>query len=385
MIAATALSPVRYCADANSLCINVALADSSEFVIISVQAARAGYAAIAFDAKSMEENSGYTYLGWKHQDETLISRRKLTGHVMPEFVESISSLPVLATLSSEEFSTEYAFAIPAAEISAGKHAPLQCIYSMSDTPGGDAPSSDIAFHDTFGSFTIDLRDILEYVPLADNSTSPINDGPDYLAIHGWLMALAWCVLTPTAIFIGRYYKTALGHTWYILHKYIMVGGVMVLTMAALMMVDLSEHLHDDQASSSLIVVHTTLGRIVFFVMFAQIALGFVINWLFQQSRTAVPWHDKLHHYLGRGLMAAALINVFLGLTSYGAPKWAYVLYVVYLCGLSFAFWFFGEKKFGGAVNHISSLKNASESFLYEDLSQEDDREDSFEMEERVTE
>lgn len=83
----------------------------------------------------------------------------------------------------------------------------------------------------------------------------------------------------------------------------------------------------------------------------QIALGFIIDALYDPGRQNIPWWDNLHWYFGKALFLLAIINGYLGLREFAelgftnslvgltAGYWVVV-------GLGFAAFIFGEFKFG---------------------------------------
>jgi hypothetical protein len=52
-------------------------------------------------------------------------------------------------------------------------------------------------------------------------------------------------------------------------------------------------------------------------MFLQSAGGIIIDRLWKPTRQSVPWHDKLHWYIGRALFVLSLINIPLGMVLMG--------------------------------------------------------------------
>ncbi|KAJ3036655.1 hypothetical protein HDV00_002479 [Rhizophlyctis rosea] len=62
--------------------------------------------------------------------------------------------------------------------------------------------------------------------------------------------------------------------------------------------------------------HRPIGLLILIGMYIQVALGYFINYMFDINRTSIPWWDKLHWWLGRGLFLLAVINIYLGLDLY---------------------------------------------------------------------
>ena len=72
------------------------------------------------------------------------------------------------------------------------------------------------------------------------------------------------------------------------------------------------------ADSDLEYTHVNVGFFMVVLMLIQGYLGYYSDENFSANRTFIPWWDKLHWYVGRGLYVFGLANVYLGLSLYEA-------------------------------------------------------------------
>lgn len=94
-------------------------------------------------------------------------------------------------------------------------------------------------------------------------------------------------------------------------KAIMLLNVLLVTIAfALIVLVMADGLHFNG-------LHQVLGLTIFAVMFLQSVLGQVINRLWNPDRKGVPWHDRMHWWLGRIITVLAFIKIYFGLNFYG--------------------------------------------------------------------
>ncbi|KAG5456969.1 MAG: hypothetical protein BJ554DRAFT_3141 [Olpidium bornovanus] len=74
----------------------------------------------------------------------------------------------------------------------------------------------------------------------------------------------------------------------------------------------------------------------------------VIDKMYQPDRLTVPARDKAHWWLGRILLTAGALNVFLGLWAAAAATWLYVVFIVWLVAAAAAF-AFSQRRAGRAA------------------------------------
>ncbi|ORY40143.1 hypothetical protein BCR33DRAFT_719545 [Rhizoclosmatium globosum] len=330
----------------------------------------------------------------------LVSQRDGRGHDMPALHQPAQQFSQIDTPSYITLPPEtvlaFSIVVPDSVNIANVNQPSKFIMASSTQPPLDVNSTDtFAMHGTTARFALDLSNSLIntdtfYTPpskkpsLPDSSSHATttnqskqeekdDDTIDYVALHGLLMFTAWILLPAAAIFIARYLKNHLGPTWYTLHKWIMILGVGGLTILAMLCLD-AAHTPDPVKQATQMAArhnnssgrpktfsrsaHKFVGKLLaLFLLPAQLALGFLINYLFTETRITIPWWDVLHWWVGRVCCLLAALNVMWGLFYYGASGG--------LVGIAVAFWWYGERQFGGAVHHLGEAGAAlakSESF-----------------------
>lgn len=171
-------------------------------------------------------------------------------------------------------------------------------------------------------------------------------------IHGSLMFIAWCVSPFAGIFIARYLKDHLGVWWYRLHLGLMIGGTGILSVAALILRVLYK------TPPHFETVHQKYGMALEVALVAQIVLGFISNAMWSPSRTAIPWWDKAHWWLGRVCVVSGVIVCYMGFQDYDeatpdAPVSSLIV-VLFWCwiGLFLVAMLAGEFKIG-QVHHLA--------------------------------
>lgn len=156
------------------------------------------------------------------------------------------------------------------------------------------------------------------------------------------MFFSWAVLPFIAIFFARYLKY-IGHSWYQLHFSILGFGTMGLTFIGILLIALYK------APPHFQTWHEGIGIFILVALTCQVILGFIINYLWDSQRTARPWWDKLHAWLGRVMLLLALINIFLGFRLYQENyEFSVLLYFGFFIWICFAagMFYFAGAKFG---------------------------------------
>ncbi|KAJ3258243.1 hypothetical protein HK103_003724 [Boothiomyces macroporosus] len=236
----------------------------------------------------------------------------------------------------------------------------QFIYALSDTAPSnpDDPTSTFSIHDKFGKLgNLDFTTYHSGTGNANgggNSILTLPDGVEYstvIRLHGYVMLYAWVFCPFIGVFIARYLKDYLGVWWFRLHVLIMLFGCALGSVSAVLLIFLFKTGEHFTASPSL---HPLLGLLVTIAMVCQVVLGFVSDRLFSMDRTEIPWWDKAHWYLGRGLAVAALITIITGIV-YSDYFASYALALPVLFGLLLAggmgLFVYGETKIG-QIHHM---------------------------------
>jgi hypothetical protein len=109
-----------------------------------------------------------------------------------------------------------------------------------------------------------------------------------------------------------------------------------------------------------------MGLFIVISTAVQIALGFIINALWNPQRTSIPWWDKAHWWFGRIIFLIAIVNIHLGIKEYGELGYggsvdAVIISFWILVGLGVGLLIWGQFYFGQTHDMASSPKSGSKS------------------------
>lgn len=168
------------------------------------------------------------------------------------------------------------------------------------------PNSPFPFHGPSKG----LLDPINFLGAGETSTASDDNSGKILIAHGILFFIAWGVAPFIGIFVARYLKNVMGIWWYRVHvgSLVLVTGLFSLISFILIVLN-TEPPHFDGN-------HQKIGLAIFVFTFIQFALGYVSNALWKPTRTAIPWWDVAHWYVGRSLLIVAIVNIFLGMLEY---------------------------------------------------------------------
>ncbi|KAJ3208231.1 hypothetical protein HDU82_002770 [Entophlyctis luteolus] len=305
------------------------------------------------------------YVGWGANATTaIVSQRDggKVGHSIPQYVATVPGARRIdiAVASGGSIQAPAALGVEfGVDISDGVVSTTELsrfIYAVSDT-APTAPSDaagTFAEHPVYncGAFVLN-------VTVLGTETVGVGIGTDRSRVaHGALMFTAWAVLLPVGIFIARYLKDRLGAGWYVLHKWIMIAGVSICTVAGLVIIELSVPTGSSRFSGS---QHAILGAIITLALYPlQIILGLVSNALFDPSRPSIPWWDQVHWWIGRLLLLLGILNTFFGLILFDPPAFYTICYWIWIGIVACVFAFLGEHFLRGAVYHMNGTFNRKE-------------------------
>lgn len=286
-----------------------------------------------------------------------MSQRTASGHVDPT-----TSITALAANLEHKFSysnssgTVWAWSFP---LSASDPAPTSITpfiwaSNKNNNPASSTTAS-IRRHNAYGFFNLDLTKPYDASSSSSGSgsgsTSSLKPGSNtgsqnqngasrilnrhnnIIIAHMVLMIVAWFLLVPAAILIGRYGRTFF--KWFPVHRGIMGAAFLFVLVAFIIIVAETSSSGGNHFSST----HAKAGLAVFIIMLAQIALGVLGHKTkrFNPSRI-------VHVVIGLGVTVLAIWNATEGLQmwSWGAPRWASwilwiwagILALAYLGGLA---------------------------------------------------
>ncbi|KAL2913504.1 hypothetical protein HK105_206964 [Polyrhizophydium stewartii] len=360
LLATLLCSRVRLC-DGTTFCV-VGGVDSANNAIITIHSASQGW--VGFGTGSRMAGSSM-YVAWRNSTGgVVLSPRQASGNILPQISsERIASL--VATPSSITTPSwakiSFSFKRPLAGI-VTLTSSTSYIYAMSDSApeNPDSPAAAIGIHSQRRS--LGPVDMTQSIDSPDQILSVGGGGPILslpsgttydmiLRTHGIIMFVAWVLCPAVGIFIARYLKNAMGVWWFRAHFMIMGVGTGLLTIAGITLVYLYKappHFDDSP--------HRVGGLVIGIAMVAQIVLGIVADRMFSPTRTAVPWWDKAHWWLGRGLAVLGILNVFGGILlfqSFGYPVSLVIKVLVsFTVGVVVAAFVYGEFRLG-QVHHMA--------------------------------
>ncbi|KAI9335764.1 hypothetical protein BDR26DRAFT_865732 [Obelidium mucronatum] len=353
----TGPSTASFTSPSNDFSITATRDPTTQFVTISLQSTAQGYISVGLGASTMAGSN--MYVGWINAGKVVLSQRTAAGHVTPTVVsaplDATNAVPTIPStvpvLTGAKIT--FSFAIPVSQISTT--GPTTFIYGLSNSPPStpaDAASS-IAQHggSQYGSFSLDLTKSGK----TEGSTSPSKiDTRLFKLIHGICMFLAWGVFPFLGVFVARYMKAKLGHTWYIIHLCSMIGGCLLLSIAGMVVIELTV----TGGQRFITTPHGILGTVITFGFLPlQTALGFIANHLFSPERERVPWWDQMHWWVGRLVILAALVNCYLGITAYSEAGVVWVGVYIGWVVVMFVVLGVGQYVFGGASHHVKGNKD----------------------------
>ncbi|KAI9351781.1 hypothetical protein DFJ73DRAFT_368631 [Zopfochytrium polystomum] len=202
------------------------------------------------------------------------------------------------------------------------------IYGLSSQLGAvarvDDPASSFTKHEVYGAFSLELgaQGFLGANALTDSGDDGAARQHMLKTAHGACMTLAWAGVPPFAIFLARYMKHRLGHLWFKLHValFVYVVGSLVITGLAVIEVEVASW---DAPYIFINTNHGILGTILALALYPmQLILGFVSDKLWSPGRTFIPWWDKMHWWVGRGVTVLAAAVIAMGILEYdGGAAW----------------------------------------------------------------
>lgn len=150
------------------------------------------------------------------------------------------------------------------------------------------------------------------VLLMSGSAEAEQDLRPVLAVHGFMMFLAWGILLPGGILAARYLKHVKGDGWFQIHVYLQYSGLAIVLLALLFAV---AELHGFSFDS----LHVKVGFATIFLVCLQ-----PVNAFFRPKKPAnaemdpnrVIW-EYCHVIFGRGAIVLGIVALFTGMKHLG--------------------------------------------------------------------
>ncbi|KAJ1558753.1 hypothetical protein HK405_013050 [Cladochytrium tenue] len=329
---------------------------ANSVVTFNVQSTRSGWVGIGVGSSTM---SGATmYVGYTNSSGGItLSERTASEHTQPT-ITSQQSFTLLGDLTVPSWATSLSGASlifnfnRSVSVSGSNTISTTGAMDYIWATSGSAPSSPNSYtssfdqHSEYGSYSLDLSSAGTSTTGTTVSTGKLDISLARL-LHGICMFLAWGVCPPAAVFVARYMKESLGHNWYRIHVGLLAGGTLVLTAAGLVFIELGINGSAPALIGNDGAVHRPIGIVLALALLPlQVALGYLINYLYNAERVSIPWWDQVHWWIGRATVLLAVAELYLGLDLIGASLVVRVVYWVWIAAC-IGLLVYGQFGFGG--------------------------------------
>ncbi|KAF8700694.1 hypothetical protein HU200_034044 [Digitaria exilis] len=272
---------------------------------------KSGYLAIGFGSGMV---NSYTYVAWVGDDGV--------GRVKSYWIDGKSAAGILPTsenitfvrCKSENGIITFEFTRPLKPSCSGKveckniidpTTPLKVVWAMGARWSGD-DLTDSNMHSVTSSRPIRVL-LLRGSAEAEQDLRPV------LAVHGFMMFVAWGILLPGGIMAARYLKSLKGDGWYQIHVYLQYSGIAIMFLGVLF------------AAAELRGFFVTSVHVKFGVVALLLAILQPLNAKFRPSKPAhgeVPSQNRilweyLHVITGRSAVIVGVVALFTGMKHLG--------------------------------------------------------------------
>ncbi|KAI9353229.1 hypothetical protein DFJ73DRAFT_828724 [Zopfochytrium polystomum] len=350
-----------FCDPTNTFCVHGQRDFAANVVTFTVTSRSPGWVGIGIGSTIM--SGAVMYVGYNNGANVTLSQRTASGHDDPTVVPStFTLLPSIPTATSTNLTVDNAAKIAFSfnrtadsPISSGGSTKFIYAFSSKAPANPASSSSSIVEHDAYGSFALDLSTAgTTSNGEAVSAGYPTSLSRDtLLTLHGVMLFLAWAVFPAVGIFTARYLKNQLGHNWYRIHLASLGVGTVAFTILGLLFVELSlPNGTPNRFLSQKDSAHRPIGVALSLALLpAQVILGYISNGLWKPDRTAIPWWDQLHWWVGRSTVLLAVIELYLGLVLYSTSVVVMVLYWLWIAVVVIVF-ALGQWRFG-VVHHVA--------------------------------
>lgn len=265
-------------------------------------------------------------MGWKNNTGGYtVSSRYSSGHVAPVLAPGAIDPSVASDMAVPSWANlAYSFQMPRTS-SLSSNATYIWAHSSAEITGDiDSPSASFRIHDEFGTISnVDFTAAPSIEPseVLNVGLKPIIGLPSHVSfdtvikIHAWFMIYAWILCPFLGVFVARFLKARLPNIWFRLHVFIMTLGVGFFSITGILLIFLYKYNRWDfsephQVNSRL---NQIAGIVITVVFLVQIGIGIASDKYYNPYRVSAPVLDKVHWWLGRILIIAALANTVFGI------------------------------------------------------------------------
>ncbi|CAL5041681.1 unnamed protein product [Urochloa decumbens] len=272
---------------------------------------KSGYLAIGFGSAMV---NSYAYVGWVDGNGK--------GHVKSYWIDGKDGASVHEThenvthkrCRSENGAIIFEFTRPLNPSCSGKveckniidpTTPLKVIWAMG-AQWSTGPLSLKSMHSDTSNRPIRIL-------LLSGLAEAVEDLRPVLAVHGFMMFVAWAILLPGGIMAARYLKHAKGDLWFQAHTYLQYSGIAVMLLGVLFAV---AELRGFSFKSR----HARIGAVTFTFACVQPINAYLrphnTENRERSSGNRILW-EYLHHFTGRSAAIAGIVALFTGLQHLG--------------------------------------------------------------------
>lgn len=166
--------------------------------------------------------------------------------------------------------------------------------------------------------------------------------------HGIVAVITFLVIIPVAIMYARFYGKSTGRARHI-HIYLQILALLLSTVVLVL------GWFAVGPERSLTNPHHGLGVAIYVLMWVQAIGGrWVYGRLKKKVRSRLPLTAVLHQWVGRTTALLGIIQVPLGLTLYGSPKFTFILYSLWMTFLLLLYFIFSYRAQGRDTRRSSS-------------------------------
>ncbi|KAL6603072.1 hypothetical protein ACP70R_043433 [Stipagrostis hirtigluma subsp. patula] len=272
---------------------------------------KSGYLAIGFGSTMV---NSYAYVGWIDGNGT--------GHVNSYWIDGKDGMSVHEThenltykrCRSEKGAIIFEFTRPLSPSCSGRvecknlidpTTPLKVIWAMG-AQWSSGPLSLKNMHSVTSNRPVRIL-------LLSGLAEAVEDLRPVLAVHGFMMFVAWGILLPGGIMAARYLKHVKGDLWFQAHTCLQYSGLAVMFMGVLFAV---AELRGFSFKSR----HARIGAVAVTFTIVQPINAYLRPHITENgeiaSRNRVVW-EALHTYTGRSAAVAGIVALFTGLQHLG--------------------------------------------------------------------
>ena len=179
------------------------------------------------------------------------------------------------------------------------------------------------------------------------------DMPQYQTLirgHGIIAVITFLFICPAAIFIARFYGRNPGKALH-LHIYLQVMTLALSTVVFVL------GMFAVGPKRSLTNPHHGIGLAIYVIILAQAIGG---GWIYKRekgkARKKLPIKLVLHQWLGRAVAILGMVQIPLGLTLWGSPKWTFILYALWMFFL-LVLWFVLSYRAMGPIGGLGAASS----------------------------